>query len=454
MPDPLSSPLDIQAAGLINEALRDNVVLYVGAGVSLSAGLPSGGDLARLVYAQIEGMGVDLTDIAEDDLLAIADAAEAANGGDARAVQEIALGVANFDGANPSATHRSLMLLLLEGAATVMSTNWDTCIERSTPKGEALAVIVTDADRMTIRTRGLLKVHGCARRPTTALVTSSQLEETPVWASAEMSSRLSHATVIFVGIGDIAPYVKVRLGQLVGALGSIDNVSVVSRRISTHWQQSGWSEVLPHLSEARKIGSSADEYLDGFLRAWVRRALDRVRTLADDMQNEDISNALDHLLTVVLADTAPNVVEWLRRSWRTITVGTSAVHEDHTHLGLIALGSLTAPHAIVQVPLEGPAVSGERKVDLFISPELAGPKVAQAARDRVADYRTRGILGPDELVTIVCAGQIGPLEPSTRSSLVSDVVGGDSAGNVVTGPYLGPIDLLAAHSVLEGIARD
>ena len=450
MPEPLTSAPGLHFLSLVSQALDDQVVLYVGAGISVTAGLPSGKKLAELVHGQVASSGVDLTGVSPRDLLAIADAAEAANGGDPSVIQEIALSVARFDDIDPTSTHRALVLLLLEGAASVMSTNWDTCIERSTPNGEALAVIVTDEDRMTIRPRGLLKVHGCARRPTTALVTSNQLAETPVWASSEMSAKLSHATVVFVGIGDIAPYVAVRMKQLLAGLGSVDNVSVVSRSIVTHWAKSDWAKILPDLAEPRKIGSSADDFLDSFLRAWVRRGIDNLRALATDMADTTLLDALEGLLAVLLADTGPNAVEWLRRSWGSVSAGTSAVHAGDTHMGLLALAKWTSPNAIDGVPHAGPAASDRGKVDVYIQSRVAGLKVARAARDRVASYRARGILGPDEPVTVLCAGQIGPLEPTTHTQLEQDIVGGDRDGNIVTGPSFGPVKLVAAHSVLEG----
>jgi hypothetical protein len=451
MPEPLSSSPDFRFLGLVVQALEDQVVLYVGAGVSVTAGLPSWKELARLVHAKVDSYGVDLTGIDAEDLLAIADAAEAANGGDPTVIQEIALSVARFDEVDPTSTHRALVLLLLEGAASVMSTNWDTCIERSTPNGEALAVIVTNEDRMTTRTTGLLKVHGCARRPATALVTTNQLADTPVWASSEMAAKLSHATVVFVGIGDIAPYVAVRLNQLLIQLGSVDNVSVVSRSIVSGWSNSDWSTVLPGLAEARKIASNADEFLDSFLRAWVRHGVDSMRVLAADMEDTDLVEALEALVAVLLADTAPNVVEWLRRSCGSISAGTSAVHAHASHLGLLALAKWTSPAAILAVPHAGPAVSAKGQVDLHVQPGLAGPRVARAARGRVAQYRARGYLRPDEPVTVVCAGQIGRLEPAAPDALEQDVVASETPGDIISGPSLGPVVLVAANTILEGV---
>ena len=367
-------------------------------------------------------------------------------------IQEIALGVADFAHAVPSTTHGALALLLLEGAAAVMSTNWDTCIERAAPSGEPIAAIVTDDDRMSTRGVGLFKVHGCARRPSTALVTSRQLEATPIWASSELSAKLSHASVVFLGIGDVAPYVAKRIEKLVSQMGSADNVSVVSRSIVSKWAESEWAKVAPNLAESHKIASSADDFVDGFLRAWVQHCFERLREIAAGLSNPDLVVALDELLTTLAADTAPNVLAWLRRSWANKTAGYPAAHDRNSHEVLLALASWTEGGSIARVPYSGPAQSNKGAIDIHIQPGTPGPEVAKAARARVAAYRTSGALLPNEPVTVVCAGQIGPLEPSTHAVLEQSVVATEEAGNIVSGPEFGPVGLVAAHSVLEGIA--
>lgn len=450
MPQPLSAMPDLRFVALVGQARASEVVLYVGAGVSIGSGLPSGAKLAELVYAKASASGVDLTGISATNLLAVADAAEAANEGDPSVIQEIALGVADFTQAPPAATHVALALLLLEGAALVMSTNWDTCIERAAPSNEPIAPIVTDDDRMSTRGVSLFKVHGCARRPNTALVTSNQLAATPIWASSELSAKLSHASVVFVGIGDVAPYVALRIEKLIAQMGSAENVSVVSRSIVSKWSKSEWAKVASNLAESHKIPADAEDFLDDFLRAWVQHCFERLREISTGLGNPDLHVALGALLTTLVEDTAPNVLAWLRRSWAIPTAGRSAVHDPHSHEALLALASWTKGDSIAKVPHSGPAQSNRGAIDIHIQPGTPGPVVAKVARARVAAYRTSGVLSPDDPVTVLCSGQIGPLEPSTHALLEQNVVAAEDAGNVITGPELGPVGLVAAHAVLEG----
>lgn len=63
MPQPLSAMPDLRIVALVGRALAHEVVLYIGAGVSIGSGLPSGAKLAELVYAKASAGGVDVTGI-------------------------------------------------------------------------------------------------------------------------------------------------------------------------------------------------------------------------------------------------------------------------------------------------------------------------------------------------------------------------------------------------------
>ena len=84
-----------------------------------------------------------------EDLLAVADAVEAKGQGVA-ALQSVASNAYPFTTAPWSAAHRGLVLLLLEGATSLLTTNWDTCIERAASP-ERIATVVTSAERAQMR---------------------------------------------------------------------------------------------------------------------------------------------------------------------------------------------------------------------------------------------------------------------------------------------------------------
>jgi hypothetical protein len=121
IPSPLSATNDVRIVGLTPRARDGRLVLCVGAGASLDAGLPSGPGLAHALLDRLAAHGINLPGVNHDDLVAVSDAAVAK--GSLPEVQEIAVDVAPFTSAIPSSAHRLIALLLLEGVAAVMSTN-------------------------------------------------------------------------------------------------------------------------------------------------------------------------------------------------------------------------------------------------------------------------------------------------------------------------------------------
>src|ERR1035437_7552649 len=77
LPFPLSEPNDVRVVGLIPKARHGKLVLYVGAGVSIDAGLPGGAGLANSFCDRLEAHGIDLPGVDRDDLVAGAEAAVA-----------------------------------------------------------------------------------------------------------------------------------------------------------------------------------------------------------------------------------------------------------------------------------------------------------------------------------------------------------------------------------------
>jgi len=112
----LTAPADARIVGLIGPASNGRLLVYAGAGLSLDSGLPTGAALSQEIHTRLTHMGVSLPEVDSGDLLAVADAAEAEPGGLA-AVQSVACCAFPFTTVSPSASHRALALLLLEGVA-------------------------------------------------------------------------------------------------------------------------------------------------------------------------------------------------------------------------------------------------------------------------------------------------------------------------------------------------
>jgi len=163
---------------LAAKAREGKLVVCAGAGLSVApdAGLPSGQRLGQLLNdrltARLEGYAAPAD---PSDLLAVADAAIEAFGG-LLPLQHEVLTLADFERATPNLAHQALALLLAEGAVSaVLLWNWDTCVERSAPEGERVEVALTREDMQQLKTPSIAKIHGCATRVETLLITSEQL---------------------------------------------------------------------------------------------------------------------------------------------------------------------------------------------------------------------------------------------------------------------------------------
>lgn len=160
-PSTTSASVPPYAVALAQRAVAgDKVVVYAGAGVSLSAptNLPNGRRLAESIHMQLQTPFPGLTAVSPHDLVAVADFVAALPGGE-DALRQISARSANFRTAKPGYAHRLLAHLMLEGAIDVLTTNWDTCIERSA--GEELLPTVTNEQTLqTCRLRGFSRFTG------------------------------------------------------------------------------------------------------------------------------------------------------------------------------------------------------------------------------------------------------------------------------------------------------
>lgn len=380
-------------------------------------------------------------------MLAVADAAEAQPGGLA-AVQAVACCAFPFTTVSPSASHRALALLLLEGALQLMTTNWDTCIERAAAP-ERVSTVVTAADRLQIQADSLLKVHGSAERQETLLMTTAQLDQPPVWAATGIAAGLTQATVVFLGIGDVAPYVHRGLSQIVAELGAADHVAVVTPNIEVRWDESNWASVLPDLPTDRRWGLTGSAFCQGLLAAWVNAALSQVHANAASLAIPRLPTTFEQLHTTLRSHDADRILSWLRRSHHGPRPGSSVAHAGHTSEVLLAFSLHIDVAALAEVPFQGPVRLPGGPVDLLIAGDhTSGVAAADEAIRRAGRYRQLGLLGPAGRLTVICAGHMGPLQATATSALPADVVDEDD-GSIVAGTA---VELLAAHTILSEVA--
>lgn len=439
-PSAIDSELPPYAVALAQRARFGRLVIYAGAGLSFAepAGLPSGAEVARRIYARLIDAFPALTGIQEDDLVAIADAVAALPGGE-EALRLTAVEVAEFTTATPSYGHATLALMLLDGVLDVLTTNWDNCIERSAAP-EHVPSVVTTHDLLNVAGRCVLKIHGCATRPESLLITTVHLDAPPAWVVDETRAKLGNAVVAFVGIGDIAGYLKKRLAEAIADVGNVDNIRVISPGIVNGWEASQWSELVPGLDIEHRIPASADLFLERLAAAYVHLILgDLAAHVADEPAVADGFNAG---AAAIRKHDALTVLAWTRRSGVVCAAGTSVINSGPMTEAIAALGKLAGPDFKITRDWTVTNAAEDKHFEVLTSVgATSASRLRREARNRLEQHLARGIPAPKFLI----GGGIG--SHATEDSPV-DMIGGGDVADVVDGPANAQPAILYAREVL------
>jgi hypothetical protein len=439
-PSPMAGGVPAYAIGLAERARsHGRVAIYAGAGISVSqpTGLPTGASLAQVIHATLRTAFPSLDGVDPADLTAVADAVASLAGG-GEALRETAARSAEFRTATPSYGHRMIANLLLEGVIDVLTTNWDDCIERG-GMPERIQAVTDERSLARVTPPSVLKVHGCASEPSSLLVTTDELQNPPRWAREQTHARLGSAVVVFVGIGDVAGYVKQRIAEAIDDVGNIGNIRVVSPSIVERWEDSQWAAVAPNVAGADRIAATSDEFMEQLGAAYIHVSLNtHVSALAGDPRvAPHIQATVDGLLTT----DALSLLEWVRRSAVAPHQGESVLNagtmaEALTALGRLAGTDLSLKQGQVFNTSEGP-------IEILVATHgMSARRMEQEAENRLHGYAARGQQSPRFLV----AGGIGWVKPS--GALPSDVLHESDSADIVDGPHALVPDILLAHEVL------
>ena len=429
-PDAMGNTQPAFAVELAEVARQRPLAIYAGAGLSQArpTDIPDGVEIARRCYARlVDTLGPDALNCEDpSSLTSVSDAA--AQHHSLELMRRIAVSVANFTTARPNFSHEVLALLLLEGVVVVITTNWDDCIERGGGEERVLAVI-SDQDQQQIETAALLKVHGCATRPTTVLITRGDLAEPPVWARDEVNVRLSNSHTVFLGIGDVAGYVRRRIEEAKEAIGTDGTIFVVSPTIQTEWEGTEWAEILPDLSNDRRVSATSDEFLDHLAAACIRRMLrDIFEALSDE---PDTAAAFNRTRMAFDERTSVEALRWFRRCCFPHSPGVSVTEHQAFSRALIALGTLGDEDGVVLLP-SGRARAAAIEYEVMVAAgTVTASKFRREAKARLVRYRSNG----GEVAnfpTFLIAGALGKLD--MVQGLPADVLDNSNALDLVAGP--------------------
>lgn len=438
-PSPIASGAPPYAVALAGRALTaGKIVIYAGAGISLSppTGLPAGATLAAAIHARLKTAFPILKDVDSSDLVAVADAVATLPGGE-EALRQASLGAANFKTAKPGYAHRTLAHLMLEGVIDVLTTNWDNCIERGSGE-ELLPTVTNPQDLVGVTPPWVLKVHGCASRPDSLLVTSDHLDTPPAWVQEQTHARLGSAVVVFIGIGDVAGYVRRRIEDAISYVGSIGNIRVVAPGIDSNWEQSQWNSVASTLQTDHKISATADDFMEHLAAAYIMARFDEHTSglsggdLADDLAGARAGLSQSDSLTVL---------QWARSVDINPRAGEAVFKSPELGKALVALGRFAGDTA--RLRYDHVIDTDKGPVEVLVATQTTSPRrLVEAAENRLHEHAHRGEAHPLFLV----AGGVGPLVKPV--SLPKSIMNDQDETDIVDGPTALVPDIIHADEVI------
>ncbi|MGV8912789.1 MAG: SIR2 family protein [Rhodoglobus sp.] len=438
-PGCVDSAIDAYALALAGDGLLGKLVIYAGAGLSFAEPtlLPNGSQLAELVYARLLPAYPGLFIVRSNDLVAISDAVSVWPGGDS-ALRQAFVAVARFTTAAPSYGHQAIALLLLEGVLDVLTTNWDDDIERGyTP--ERVQAAVYQQDIYDLAGPKVLKIHGCATRPGSLLFTSTHLAHPPAWVVDQTRALLGGKVVAFVGIGDVAGYVKTRVAEAISEVNALANIRVVSPSIVSRWSTSQWASVAPNLAPDHRIPVSSDTFMERLSNAYLYLCFEEMKQgvngdpVASDFMNKSIHAIYRH--------DSVRILRWARQSTVIAAQGKSVLRTEAAAMAVLALGKLAADD--IKLSADGSLMTTEGRIDILIASGIqSSNSLMREAQNRLEKVRSEG----SEIPRFLTSGGMG--WPDNPELLPNDILNdGTDDDDVMDGPTNSRPLILRAETV-------
>ena len=244
---------------------------------------------------------------------------------------------------------------------------------------------------------------------------------------------------MFVGIGEVAGYVRTRIEEAKEAIGTGGAIFVVSPSIQTEWNGSHWAEILPDLPNDRRIAATSDEFLDHLAAACVRR---RLREIFEALSDESIAaDAFDKSRRAFDERTSVEALRWLRCCSVPPSPGVSVTQHQAFSRALIALGVLGEEDGVVLLPSGRARAENVEYEVLAAVGTVTASKFRREAEARLVRYRSDG--GEvTHLPTFLIAGALGRLDGVRE--VPADVLDVSDARDLVAGPLV--VDLKFVHA--------
>ena len=431
-----------QIAALGPRTEEKKLVLVVGAGVSMGPPtcLPSGSELARNVKTRLldSPLGSIISPVTGESLLTMADVVENNSLAAFPLFVKTILESADFKTASPNYAHLAIALLMAETNAQVLSTNWDTCIEQSA--SDVYSDIVACFDWGGVQSAGdstkLFKLHGCAKNEFSIRVSTRQISEETWWAKHQVGAAIETGSVVFLGIGSIAEYIRLTLQIILKMVKNLSNVFIVDPALSGDWNslvEGGVRNYLPIRSE---------EFLDDILRTITLSQLSRVNILAQDMtkdvrwSNINIEEAVRETVDFFRKFPAHYLWLWVRRGFFSVKPNPSILDPTFRQF-VLALALINCISPFYDIYMTGSTSCIRTKdfiVELAWSREpLASSNLCRRKLTSLKRDKRKNLLPQAKSFIILSHGFVGGLPSSTMKESIlhelhmADIIEGSEA---------------------------
>jgi hypothetical protein len=355
-PKPLAENVDTTTSNIALSMLSGHISIVIGAGISQAPPtcLPLSQDIAGKLKQGLRYTPLDkyIKQLPDDDFVPIADIAASQSVDALQIVKRTILNSFDFKTADPNYAHLIVALLMAEADVHVLSSNWDTCIERAANMvySEIIACRLSEELHGGGTSPLLLKMHGCAEIEDSILVSSQETTLPLWWATHQINAALQNSVVVFLGIGSVAPYVRQTTKELVN-MASSSQIWVVAPSLSQDW-----NDILANQAEKHLIPLPAEDFLDGIIRALTASQLSRIHSLAEQIENESLISDLE--MTSIITQTISFLGQlpahylwlWVRRGTFPHKSGPAALDPTFVRCILsIALIQTVSPFEVVGV---------------------------------------------------------------------------------------------------------
>jgi len=232
--------------------------------------------------------------------------------------------------------------------------------------------------------------------------------------------------VVFIGIGDVADYVRRRIEEAVADVGPVENIRVVAPELDTRWEESRWSEVVSDLPQDHKISATADMFMEQFAAAYIMARLDEHLggLSADRVLVSDLEGARQGLFE----SDALSVLQWARGVDINPRVGEAVLKSPELGKVLVALGRLAGSSARLRP--DHVFDTDEGPIEVLVTTQTASPRrLVEAAENRLLEHAYRGEPQP----LFVVAGGVGTIPKPAE--LPRSIIGDKDEMDIVDGPF-------------------